>query len=353
MLQRQKLRTPTWGIRRGKIPAKESLGERRAVTVCIAGLFNWNYAQPGMPTDWGRVALLLSDRMITAGDVQYEPATPKIIRLAENAVVQFSGDYAIHSQALKDTRVALRLEKRPKPENVALIYGRAIQAIKRRHAEDLYLAPLGLNTDSFIAQQREMSDALASALLEKMHNYRGDDVEAIIIGTSEIPGVRNEAAQIYTVDSGGGVSCADDIGFAAIGIGAWHAKSQLMQSGYMNKMNFPSAIAALFAAKKAAEVAPGVGEATDIVTVYRDGKIGALWPVLQKRVADLYEEHDQQRRAGITKMSDALMQTIIDGAKAEEEADRNAKGQTGRNAQTDGSVSSPSAEISRGNEASE
>ena len=135
---------------------------------------------------------------------------------------------------------------------------------KRRHAEDIYLAPLGLNTDLLSAQQKEMSDSLVSALVTQMQEYRGEQIEALIVGTE------NGHATIYHVDTRGTATCADDVGFAAIGIGAWHARSQLMQTRYTNAALYYPALAAVYAAKKAADISPGVGTTTDIHIAFRD-----------------------------------------------------------------------------------
>jgi hypothetical protein len=124
------------------------VARRGDVTVCNAGLFDWNYGTVEVP-DWGRAGILISDRMITAGDVQYEPRQRKAAEIAPNVLLAIAGDYSIHSQAIKDTHKQLRGNVKPDPYDVALIYGRAIQAIKRRQAEDLYLSPLGLNTRYF------------------------------------------------------------------------------------------------------------------------------------------------------------------------------------------------------------
>jgi hypothetical protein len=65
----------------------------------------------------------------------------------------------------------------------------------------------------------------------------------------------------------GRVSCNDGIGFAAIGIGARHAESQIMLNKH--SWNSPSVDSALlgYIAKKRSEVAPGVGEGTDVFTI--------------------------------------------------------------------------------------
>lgn len=275
------------------IPRPQAPNRAKDVTVCIAGLFGWNYGTLERP-DLGRVGILLSDRMITAGDAQYEPQKQKAAQLAPKVLVAIAGDYSIHSQAIKDTHAQLRGKADPHPYDAALIYGRAIQGIKRRQAEDLYLSPLGLNTDTFVAQQKEMSDGLTNALIDRLHSYRGEEVEAIVMGVSQPLGAHSPTAQLYSIDTMGGVSCNDDLGFAAIGIGGWHAKSRLMQSGYTNNWMFADAVATLYAAKKAAEAAPGVGRRTDIQFLMRGGHF-ELWDNVHRQLERIYIEYEKAR----------------------------------------------------------
>lgn len=140
------------------------------VTVCIAALCRWNYSSGDKPDDWGVVAITASDRMITFGDVQYEPNQTKVANFSRNVMLLISGDYALHSEAIKTTMKDLAGRQNVLPRDVALMYGRAMQAIKRRHAEDIYLAPIGLNTDTLFAQQKEMSDSLTSALINQLQD---------------------------------------------------------------------------------------------------------------------------------------------------------------------------------------
>jgi hypothetical protein len=225
------------------------------VTVCIATLFQWNYADAGQPPNFGMAAIAASDRMITAGDVQYEPSQQKVLFLFPRIIILVAGDYSLHTQALKSTIAQLKGTQNPEPKNVAAIYGGAVQAVQRKAAEDMILAPLGLNTDSFLAQQKDMSNAFVSDIAHQLQNYVGEEVEALVVGIGG-----DDTAQIYEINRHGNVSCYDDVGFAAIGIGGWHARSRLMQTGFVKVLNFAPALAATYAAKKAAEIAPGVAE---------------------------------------------------------------------------------------------
>ncbi len=276
--------------RHGVSPSRQHaspIRENHDVTVCVAALFRWNYGTKDSPS-LGVAAITASDRKITAGDVEYEPQQLKIAFITPRAIVLIAGDYSLHSEAILETRKQIRDDFSVPPQNIALIYGRSIQAIKRRQAEDLYLAPLGMNTDTFIAQQRELSESFVDRVTRQIQNYKGEDVEALIVGSD------GENAHIYAVDTRGMISCLNDVGFAAIGIGAWHAKSRLMQAGYVNTVTFAPALSAVLAAKKAAEVAPGVGTDTDIHIIFKSN-VETLRRDIAIKLLELYESYKNER----------------------------------------------------------
>jgi hypothetical protein len=155
------------------------------VTVGVATLFRWNYG-PYEPNDvpvFGMAAIVACDRMITAGDIQYEPQQTKFAIMTPRILVSIAGDYSIHSEALLETRKQIGINANIHPQNVAILYGKSIQAIKRRQAEDLHLAPLGMNTDTFLAQQRELLDSVANRLTDQLQNFEGEEVEALVVGS--------------------------------------------------------------------------------------------------------------------------------------------------------------------------
>jgi len=125
------------------------------------------------------------------------------------------------------------------------------------------------------------------SLANQVVNYSGQPTEAIVVAADDTN------AHLYLVDSDCKVTCHDDVGFVAIGIGAWHAKSLLMQARYFSGNNFAAALALAHTAKKKAEIAPGVGKSTDMFMVTKTG-----WaPVaaeLQAAVEQTYEEYDKR-----------------------------------------------------------
>jgi 20S proteasome alpha/beta subunit len=232
-------------------------------------------------------AITLSDRMVTADDVQYEPQQLKVAFITQRTIIMIAGEYPVHSQALIATSRQVRNDPSFSPRNIAMIYGQALQSVKQKQAEDYYLAPIGLNTETFLAQQRDMSEGFVDTITNQLQNFRGPQVEALAVR------IEDERAHIYEIDKYGTVSCYDDIGFAAIGIGAWHAKSRLMQVGYVNSLTLAPTLAATFAAKKAAEIAPGIGKMTDIHLVTKDA-IFPLWTALSEKMTNLYKDYNDK-----------------------------------------------------------
>jgi hypothetical protein len=250
LIRRELLKHGTGNIAAGP---QRSMGNKSPVTVCIACLCNWAYS----PTVSGRVAITASDRQITVGDIEYDPAQLKLSVQGKRALILVSGEYTIHSEALLNCQRTIIANSLTEPFAIAEAYAQAINDVKRRHAATLYLSPLNLTSDIFSGHATVSVEILAS-LANQMQDYRGDHTEALVVASDDF------AAHIYHIDKRSLIRCYDDVGFAAIGIGAWHAKSQLMRSKFTNLWNFTPALALTYAAKKQAEIAPGVGEETDM-----------------------------------------------------------------------------------------
>lgn len=252
---------------------------------------------------FGPAGITISDRMITVGDAQYEPQQTKIFHLTPRTTLLIAGDYAAHSQAIKDTYKNIR-KNNSSPEQIALTYAQAIQSFKRRQAEDALLSPLGLSTDMFLARQNDMSPHFVDRITTQLQDFEGVEVEAIILGSD------GTHIHLYEIDTHGVVSCMDDVGFSVIGVGAWHARSRLMQFGYSNSFFMSPALAMTFAAKKNAEVAPGVGGYTDIQIVLKD-RMFPLWQPAHDELDKVYADFTKELGALVNGFVNSLDQTIV------------------------------------------
>jgi len=251
------------------------------VTVCVA------------VRSKGNAIFGASDRMLTSGDVEFEPDTAKIIPITASIVVMTAGDSAFQAEILRELYPIIEARIKIQPENwwlvrdVAYLYLHHRNEIKKKRAEEAFLVPLGLDQNSFIGRQKEMADVFVTQLTKELVNFEVPSVEAIFAGIDE------QGAHIYTVENET-VRCHDSVGFAAIGIGYWHSNSQLMLAGHHNESPLEDSLLLTYVAKRRAEVAPGVGEGTDMFTI--GPKLGSYTPINSEVLTQLGNTYAEMSR---------------------------------------------------------
>ena len=250
------------------LPERRKLENRRIpVTVCIAAIYN-NSSIIGV-----------SDRMITAGDIQFEPPARKIVPVTNSIAVMTAGDANIQQQLLAAVSKFIdeRLVDDPKTwipvEDVANFYRDRYNELNAELAEKAILVPQGLTFETFLSRQKEMSPEYISDLAYKLQRYEIDAVEAIVAG------IDDTGAHIFTVRNGH-ISWDDKVGFAAVGIGSNHALSHFMLSDFSKDAAESKALLTIHQAKKKSEVSPGVGRDTDMfIAGPKPGTLNMLEPL--------------------------------------------------------------------------
>jgi len=223
------------------------------VTICIASISQFGHEGNFYPMIVGA-----TDRMLTASDIQFEPSQTKVVLLNSRIVVLIAGDASFQSSVCMDAYNELQDETEVTVKRAATVYSEAFGRYRREQAELKYLSPLGLNLESFVQTTKNFSQETIDNLIYKLeHNRVG--AEAIIAGIDP-----DKTAHIYTVKDPGKIDCQNAVGFAAIGAGEWHAQSLFMFNKYSRLRSFSEALFLTYAAKKRAEVAPGVGDETDM-----------------------------------------------------------------------------------------
>jgi hypothetical protein len=238
--------------------------------------------------------------MLTAGDVEFEPAQSKTWELTSSIVVMMAGDASLQTEILQmvDREVKSRVQAEPENwwavKDVAELYSRHYGEVRVKRSGRMLLSPLGLDHGTFITRQREMSEALVRQLATEMINFTLPDVETIFTG------IDSEGAHIY-VAHGANVECMDNIGFAAIGIGRWHANSQFMFAQHNKSNPFPETLLLTYAAKKRAEVSPGIGEGTDMFTIGPQlGSYIKIFPHIVESLEKMYKSNrTMEKRASV------------------------------------------------------
>jgi len=175
-----------------------------------------------------------------------------------------AGNSVFHAEIFRAVNniVSARITQEPSNwwtvKDVAELYASHRNIAKGNKAENSILTPLGLSRDTFIARQSAMKDEFIAFLTNRILNYNVPDIEAIVTGIDMDGG-----AHIFVVNNDN-VSCWDNIGFASIGSGSRHAKSQFMFTGHSRNALLPESLLLTYTAKKRSEVSPGVGEETDM-----------------------------------------------------------------------------------------
>jgi 20S proteasome alpha/beta subunit len=289
------------------------------VTICVAAM-----------SDGGKRVFGASDRMLTGRDVEFEPSQSKVIELTSSIAILVAGDTAMQIEVaysvLSDVRS--RLEAEPgylwNVSDVADLYSHYYNEARSKRSESSILALLGLNRISYLDRQQQLAPELVLQLASKLTSFEAPRVQAIVLG------VDSGGGHIYVCDNGA-VSCQDSVGFAAIGIGHWHANSQFMFGGHTKWKAMPETLLMTYFAKKRSEVAPGIGAFTDMLIIGPDLdsyiKIGdepletleRIWQRAQSKRKELEREAEEEINKYVKSLDEA-------GADKQETTDADAAG---------------------------
>jgi len=173
--------------------------ERESVTVCVAAICK-SYA----PNEQFFMVVGAADRMLTAGDIEFEPEQPKVWAVTSSIFCLLAGDSALQTEIMQGvwqvvtSRVAAQPANWWKVAEVAELYAQFYRKVSFKRAVNSILSPLGLTDEEFIAKQRIMSPELTRDLTYQLQNFDlGSPVAAIVCG------VDISAAHIYVAKNGG------------------------------------------------------------------------------------------------------------------------------------------------------
>jgi 20S proteasome alpha/beta subunit len=275
------------------------------LTVCIAAICEKATAVVGA-----------SDRMITSGDVEFElsgtdESRPvlKTLQVAPHIAMMTAGDAGfqgdiVHLISLRTA--ALGRGQQLRVRDFALMYTDLLNEARQRIILNRILSPLSLDNETFISRQNEMRPEFVSEITEAILQFQ-INAEALFVGLDDT------GAHIYQVDDTG-MTCCDAVGFAAIGSGARHAESQFMLANHSRHGSTVDAMLLAYIAKKRSEVAPGVGEDTDLFFI--SAKHGFNWVFKKEDIAELEDIYDRME----TSQAAAFLEAKIElGRRVDEE----------------------------------
>jgi hypothetical protein len=264
-----------------------ALKEQR-MTVCTASMFFWSYG----PGDYGGAIIAAADKMLTdlGLGIEYQGSRGKWAAFGRQRLVLVAGDMAVHSEILRRMHTVLGAVELPSTPETAELVAKELRTYRASDAAKLYLAPLGLDDNSFISRQRSMESQLVLELANQLQDHTVD-AEALVLGCD------NGQATMYRINKSGLVRNHSDIGFVSIGNGGIHSTAHFMFESYSHATTYYRALYQTFKAKKRAEVAPGVGEFTEMFLVNRDG----AFPIQREVIEALEKIHQEDREKARTR----------------------------------------------------
>lgn len=243
----------------------------------------------------------MADRLLTAGILQYQPARSKIYPITKSVFAMLSGeDIALAAELIEDvkTRVAAAIQANPTEwwsvKNTAELWREVYLERRGRESETTILSHLGLTRDTFISRNQELAPSLVERISNELVNFEIAGTEVIFAGTD------GTGPHLYVAHNAS-VKCNDAIGYAAVGIGAYHARSQFITSSHTPDAPFNRTIFVTYAAKRRAEAAPGVGKDTDTFFTYMPGEGGPIREDVIDLVTSIYDTMEKTTKESLEK----------------------------------------------------
>ena len=263
------------------------------MTICIAAICDSN-----------RQVVVAADRMLTfpaPTNLEFETEESKIEELARSCVALASGSVACATEVLRN--VKRKLEGNQKSE-----YGGASEILKEEYAalrlqkcfEQVVVPPLGLDFLEFMKKGLSLPNYLQAhagiyqALVGQQQQFNLG-VEFIVAS------VDNGGAHVSAIMHPGTLLLLDKPGYGAIGSGGIHATLCLSLCGQTGQKNLDETLYNVYAAKCAAEAAPGVGKETDIAVVDKDHVRHCDRPVLEE-LGKTFSASNKKELADLSKL---------------------------------------------------
>ena len=240
----------------------------------------------------GTAVVVASDRMITMGGLtEFEHDVPKITQVGRRIVSLVAGDALRGSELVRLLGpVADASSVRAVAEQLAANYAQ----LRRNIVNAWYFVPRSLTVEAFYegGVQQKLLGPIAAQIDQLVAAF---DVGIDVL----LAGVDDQGAHIFMSRNPGGlVDDFEHVGFAAAGSGAIHGLQSLIGFEHSPARSLNETVFRVFASKRRAEVAPGVGKVTDLWIIDSEG-VTKLGSEALKRLDGLYEEYERPTRADL------------------------------------------------------
>lgn len=198
---------------------------------------------------------------------EFEHEVPKVNQLGDRVVALVAGDALRGSslvRAVGATGVGVAGSVRSVAEAAAARYAE----LRREVVDATIFGPRGITLAEFYR-------GLQPTLMGPLVGVLDQQVAGLDLGLEVlIAGVDDEGGHLFQIGNPGGAGVVLDfapIGFGAIGSGGLHAVQAMIGFGHTPSRGLNDTVFRVFASKRRAEVAPGVGHDTDLLVITEAG----------------------------------------------------------------------------------
>jgi hypothetical protein len=249
------------------------------MTVCIAA-----------SCEDGKHIVVAADQMFTVGpplNVEFEPPISKIEAMGQTCVAMGAGNGLYVSDIFKEAKEAFKNTAGADVAQIANFVKEAYSRLRDLRIEEQLVKPLlGPDFTAFRARNGTLPQYLQAQpgiyqQLVVQSNQFTLGVELIVAG------IDNTGSHVYYVGHPGSMICFDKIGYNAVGSGASHVAIKFALDCLHPKTKLEDVLLAVYSAKRAAEVAPGVGQETEIKVISSKD----VWALPDSFISVLKESH--------------------------------------------------------------
>jgi 20S proteasome alpha/beta subunit len=246
------------------------------VTICMGALCNDQVA--------GDTVVLASDRMVTWRNLaEFEHPVPKIYAISPAAWALGAGDALAGARIIAGAVAKVADVPRPVHE-IAEVVAQQYHSVRMNAVEAQILLPRGLTLATYYDKHQQLLSQITESIDQSLASF-DPEVELIVAG------VDSSGGHLFTVSNpGGSAECHDVIGTVAIGSGEIHAVQSMIGFGHAATQPVKDTIFHVFASKRRAELAPGVGHDTDLMVLSPRGAVRLPDKALAK-LGELYQSY--------------------------------------------------------------
>lgn len=230
------------------------------MTICLAAICSDSEGNAG------NAVVVASDRMVTYGQlIEFEHEVSKSVTIDNRSIVLLAGD-AVAAGAIIRKSLQVQRPEGDRTEDVSAILAQQFQAHRLNMVEQHIFAPRGLSLSQYYGGiQQAMNPQIVVNLDMQAASFQLN-IQLCVVG------VDNSGAHIHGIDPPGGTyQTYESIGFHAIGSGAIHAIQSLIERKQAPHRSLGKTLVNVVVSKRRSQVAPGVGQDSDVYVVQSSG----------------------------------------------------------------------------------